>query len=399
MQHELALGLLAIGITSLLFSFVMHACLRVVRRRTRTSGPTPPVSVLKPLKGADPELYANLASLASQDYPDFELILGAEDTMDPALAVARRLKRDFPGVRITIVAGGRPIGHNPKVNNLAQLAGAARHDWMLVSDADVRVDPSYLRAMARETGDASVGLVSSMIANTGEKSFGATLDSLHMNGFVAAVVSAADVLASHPCVVGKSMLVRRSDLGNLGGLHAVKDVLAEDYVLGQLYHRAGFKVVLSGHPVHAVSVDRTLGSFFDRHVRWGQMRRHIAPFHHLGEPLLVPTPWIVAASLVVLGGGRSSLREDGVVLVASALALVARCVSDALQTKALRGRAPDVADASLIPLKDLVVTVSWAVASLKSTVQWRGNAMRIGKGSTLTPVPTSSRAHARSGAL
>jgi ceramide glucosyltransferase len=399
MQHELALGLLAIGITSLLFSFVMHGCLRAVRRRAGTSGPTPPVSVLKPLKGADAELYGNLASLAAQDYPDFELVLGAEDTMDPALSVARRLKRDFPSVRITIVAGGRPIGHNPKVNNLAQLLRVARYDWTLVSDADVRVDPSYLRAMAAETADPRVGLVSSMIANTGEKSLGATLDSLHMNGFVAAVISAADVLAGHPCVVGKSMLVRRTDLARLGGLSLVKDVLAEDYVLGQLYHRAGFRVVLSGHPVRAVSVDRTFESFFDRHVRWGQMRRHIAPWHHLGEPLLLPTPWIVAASLLVLGGGRPSVREDGIVLVVSAIALLARCASDALQTRALRGEAPDFSDLPLIPVKDLVTTLAWAVSAVKTTVQWRGNAMRIGRGSVLTPAPASSRAHARSGAL
>ena len=397
MQHELALGLLAIGVTSLLFSFVMHGCLLVVRGRARTSGPTPPVSVLKPLKGADAELYANLASLAAQDYPDFELVLGAEDTMDPALAVGRRLKRDFPHVRITIVAGGRPIGHNPKVNNLVQLSRAARHDWMLVSDADVRVDPSYLRAMAAETADPRVGLVSSMIANAGEKSFGSTFDSLHMNGFVAAVVSAADVLAGHPCVVGKSMLIRKSDLARLGGLEVVKDVLAEDYVLGQVYHHAGFKVVLSGHPVRAVSVDRTVESFFDRHVRWGQMRRHIAPWHHLGEPLLVPTPWILAATLLVLGSGRASSQHvEGIVLAVSALAMVARCSSDALQTRALRGKAPDFMDIPLIPIKDLVVTLAWAVSAVKSTVQWRGNAMRIGQGSVLSPVPASSRAHARS---
>jgi ceramide glucosyltransferase len=396
MQHEFALGLLAIGITSLLFSFVMHGCVAVVRRRNRTAGPTPPVSVLKPLKGRDPELYANLASLAGQDYPDFEIVLGTEDTMDPALAVARRLKRDFPHVRISIVAGGRPIGHNPKVNNLAQLARAARHDWMLVSDADVRVAPSYLRAMAAETADPRVGLVSSMIANVGEKSIGARFDSLHMNGFVAAAVAAADVLAGHPCVVGKSMLARKSDLRRLGGLHALKDVLAEDYVLGQLYHRAGFKVVLSGYPVRAVSADRTLESFFDRQVRWGQMRRHIAPWHHLGEPLLLPTPWLLGAAFLSLSTGRSVGRAEGLVALASLLAMGARCLSDALQAKALRGKTPDFADIPLIPIKDLVVMSSWALSAVKSTVEWRGSVMRIGRGSVLTPMTRTSRTHARS---
>jgi ceramide glucosyltransferase len=396
MQHTVALGLLVIGITSLLFSFVMHGCVRAVLRRSRKAGPMPAVSVLKPLKGTDSELYENLASLARQDYPAFELVLGTDDAMDPALAVARQVLRDHPHVPMTIVAGGSPIGHNPKVNNLAQLARAARHDWILVSDADVRVDPLYLRALTAETADPKVGLVSSVIANVEEESVGSTFDSLHMNGFVAAVISSADVLAGHPCVIGKSMLLRRSDLRRMGGLEIVKDVLAEDYVLGQAYHRAGLKVALSGHPVRAVSKDRTFGSFFDRHVRWGQMRRHIAPWHHLGEPLLVPTPWLAGAAAASLAAGRSAGKMDALVVLVALLGTVARCLSDALQTKALRGKAPDVADIPLIPLKDLVMTASWALASVKSTVAWRGSVMRIGRGSVLTPVNGLERANARS---
>jgi ceramide glucosyltransferase len=401
MQHEVALGLLAIGITSLLFSFVMHGCLRVVLRRARGTkdvGPTPPVSILKPLKGADPELYENLASLARQDYPEFEIVFGTEDTLDPALAVARRIKRDFPHVRVSIVAGGRSIGHNPKVNNLAQLSRVARHDWTLVSDADVRVDPLYLRAMTAETVDPRVGLVSSVIANVGEKSLGATFDNLHMNGFVAGVIAAADVLAGHSCVVGKSMLVRRSDLGRLGGLEVVKDVLAEDYVLGQLYQRAGFKVALSGHPVRAMCHTRTFESFFGRHVRWGQMRRHIAPLHHLGEPLLLPTPWLAGAAFWSLTLGHAAGKREALVLLVSLVGMAARCVSDALQTRALRGTAPSLIDLPLIPIKDLVITTSWALSTIKRTVQWRGNSMRIGRGSVLTAAVADSRGRAENAA-
>lgn len=398
MAHDVVLGLLAVGLASLAFSLVMHGCLRAVLRGARATGPTPPVSVLKPLKGADAELYENLASLARQDYPSFEIVLGAEDSMDPALAVARRVKRNYPHVPITIVAGGRPIGHNPKVNNLAQLAGVARHDWMLVSDADVRADAGYLRALAAETRNPRVGLVSSIIASVGERTLGSTLDGLHMNGFVAAVVASADVLAGHPCVVGKSMLLRRSDLLRLGGFEVVKDVLAEDYVLGQLYRRAGFTVALSGHPVHAVSTERPFGSFFDRHVRWGQMRRQIAPWHHLGEPLLLPTPWLVGAAAVALASAHGRGRPVGVVLGVTLLGILTRCVSDALQTKALRGTFPHLADVPLVPVKDLVAVLSWAVSGVRSTVQWRGSVMRIGPGSVLSPAVRGSGARARSAA-
>src|SRR5262245_59074968 len=140
MYLPLSVGLLALGIASLLFRFVAEACVRIVRRKCPVVETFPPISVLKPMKGGDESLYDNLASFARQDYPSFELVLGCEDTMDPALGVARRLQRSHPDVPMTIVAGGRPIGHNPKINNLSQLFRAARHDWVLISDADIRAD-------------------------------------------------------------------------------------------------------------------------------------------------------------------------------------------------------------------------------------------------------------------
>jgi ceramide glucosyltransferase len=381
-----ALALLTVGIASLLFSFVTQICVRIITTKRKRGGPTPPISVLKPLKGADDDLFENLSSLAAQDYPEFELVLGAEDAMDPALGVARRVARAFPHVRITVVAGGDPIGHNPKVNNLAQLFDAARHDWVLVSDADVRAGSEYLQAMAAETHDPSVGLISSVIVGIGERSFGATLDTLHMNGFIVSSVCAADLLVDHPCVVGKSMLFRRSDLARLGGLDLVKDVLAEDYLLGRAFHRAGLKVALSGYAISAVAGARRFGAFFSRHVRWSQMRRHIARFHYIGEPLLLPTPWLVAALFVSLYAGRASGKLELGIDAAALASLVARCLSESLLAKYLRGRSLDVVDAFLVLVKDLIVTVPWILGWFKTTVEWRGNLFRIGADSLLTPV-------------
>src|SRR5260221_7849007 len=250
---DLVVVLLAIGMASLALTLVTHIAVLVVRRRKRSPGEPFPISVLKPLKGADPELFDNLASFARQDHPCFELVLGCEDPRDPALAVARRLALAFPHVSITIVAGGRPIGHNPKVNNLFRLSRSARFEHWLISDADVRVDPGYLRATAAEMADPRVGLVSNVIAGVGERSLGSTIENLHLNTFIARSVCGADVLARHACVIGKSMLFRKSDLERIGGFHAVKDVLAEDYVLGQLFRDGGHRIALSPHLVRTVN--------------------------------------------------------------------------------------------------------------------------------------------------
>jgi ceramide glucosyltransferase len=389
------LGCLAVGVGSLLFLLCLHLCVGVVRRRTPKGGPTPKITVLKPLKGVDPDLYENLASLAAQDYPDFHIVFGCEDAMDPALAVARRVQRDFPHVAMTLVAGGRAEGENPKVRNLTLMVKAARHDWMLVSDADVRADPGYLRAIAAETRDPRVGLVSSIIAGVGERTLGGSLDNLHMNGFIASAVCGADVLAGHPCVVGKSMLFRKSVLDCIGGLALARDVLAEDYVLGQAFHRAGLRVALSGHPVRAMAGDRTLSAFFTRHVRWGQMRRHIAPWHHLGEPLLTPTPWLVAAFAIAFGPGRAMTAVDGWVLLSASVALSVKVLADGAQIKRLRGHGVDFVDLALVPLKDLCLFGAWAVSWTKTTVTWRGTVLRIGRGSSLAPVSSRGRAATR----
>lgn len=384
MYLPVSVGLLAIGIASLLFRFVAERCVVLVRRRTPKPEVTPAISVLKPLKGADEHLYENLASFARQDYPSFEIVLGCEDSVDPALAIARQVQRDYPAVPMTIVAGGRPIGYNPKINNLAQLARAARHDWVLVSDADVRADTGYLRAVAAETADRRVGLVSNVIASVNETSLGATLDSLHMNGFVASTICAADVLAAHPCVIGKSMFFRQSDLRRLGGLGIVKDLLAEDYVLGRAFRDAGFRVALSGHAISSVAGSRSVRSFFERHLRWSQMRRRISPWYYLGEPLLLPTPWLLASAVVALMNRAEG--NAGLVAIAALSALTVRSLTEALFAWRLAAETFEATVVPLVPIKDAIVLAAWAFGWFKSTTVWRGNEFRIGRGSVLTPL-------------
>ncbi len=372
---------------SLFMTAATHLAVQRVKARAvkRGTGPTPPISVLKPLCGVDEGLYENLVSLARQDYPEFELVLGAEDADDPALCVARALRRDFPEVKIRIVAGMPSVGMNPKVSNLSALSERAEHDLLLISDSNVRPDPDYLRALVAELADPRVALVSSVLSGTGGKSLGARLENIHLATYVARAVCGADVLIAHKCVIGKSMLFKRSHLEQVGGFGLVRDVLAEDYVLGQAFEAAGLRVALSAHVLRTINVKRSLGQFAARHLRWAQMRRRLAARLYWGEPLLYPGPLLLLVLALLASGAHAHFVSDQWLVRLSVLGLAAKYLSDALLIRLINGAFPRLSELPLMLLKDIGMWGVWVAGALRRRVVWRGHAMVIGEGSRLYP--------------
>ncbi|MET0384830.1 MAG: ceramide glucosyltransferase [Polyangiales bacterium] len=359
--------------------FVLHWA--VLRKRRMLAVPAkhgPGVSVLKPLCGVDEGLYENLVSFVSQQYPAFELVLGIADPRDPVLDIVKRLKQAYPKAPLQVVVHGEDDpGANPKVISLLHMARVARYEHWLISDSNVRARPDYLATIAAEMADPQVGLVSSLIVGTGGSSLGAQCENLHLNTFVLGGVCIAD-LADQPCVVGKSMLMRRDQLAALGGFESLRRVLAEDYLLGQRYHAAGYRVVLSTHAVATHNQRLSVRRFLARHLRWAQLRRSCAIGPFLAEPLFYSSPFIAAPLLV-----SDTPHGFGYWGYACALGLFARVSGDALLARRASGEWPKLSVLAFLPAKDALLLAAWSIALVRRSVTWRGHSLRIATGSRL----------------
>jgi ceramide glucosyltransferase len=340
----------------------------------------PPVSILKPLKGLDDNLYDNLESLCRLDYPTFEIIFSLQTWNDPAYKVAKKVKDKHPEVDITIHTERCSEGLNPKINNLIPAYNISKYDHILISDSNVMIDSGYLKEITGHMSNPEVGLVSNLIRGMGGKSFGAVLENLHLNTFVIGSVSFLDKFLRMPCVVGKSMLMKKRDLNAIGGLIAMKDVLAEDYLIGKRLHEIGKKVVVSGHMINNVNEYWDLKRFLNRHTRWAKIRWQIGGLKYLSE--LFGNPVFMAALLVLLAGFSAATLAFAFAISALKAAgdfvIGRRIGADLKKSSYLLG-----------PVKDMLIGVIWFVPIFSNIVVWRGNRYMIGKDSFLSPCPES----------
>jgi ceramide glucosyltransferase len=342
------------------------------KNRQRTSAAGVPVSVLKPLCGADDSLEENLQTFFLQDHPDFELIFGVQGRGDPAIAVVRGLKARYPDVRCRLVIHNGGRGINPKVSNLRAMLESGSNDVFLISDSNVKVEPGYLKEMAGHLQEDKVGLVTSLVAGVGERSLGATMENLHLNGPIAGCVAASQVVGGNTLVVGKSVMFRRSLFERLGGFASVANILAEDYVMGRMFHSAGYKVRLCHSAVKNVCRKTSIKSFMRRYIRWGLMRSRMKALLYPVEPLSNPMAIVLMAPLF-------GMANNLVILWAVVLTLL----RDAIQTTRLRGTGRLAYALPLGMLKDLLMLLAWAAAPFVRTISWRGNRVRVSAGTRL----------------
>ena len=336
-----------------------------------------PVSVLKPLKGAENGMKENLKSFFRLDYPKYEIIFSVAEEKDPACQMVRRLIEAHPDVDAHLIVGDVNAGPNPKVNNLIRSYERAQFDLLLISDSNVRVEPDYLKRLVAHI-ENGVGMVTSVVSGQSQSGIGGHLEATFLNTFYARSML---LLASfgRPCVVGKSMLFRRSTANRFGGIANLARYLAEDYMAGEAMRKLNLRVVIASDPVHQHIGHYSFKSFWSRHLRWGRIRKAQEPLVFAFEPLF--GSWISG-----LIGAFALNRIFGLTYVASlALHLLIWSICDLVVLSKVEGKL--ALEAPLVWLmREFLAFPLWVHIALGNTVNWRGNRLRLQSGGIIETV-------------
>lgn len=337
------------------------------RREPEVSARLPSIAVLKPLYGEDEQLEENLRSFCEQDYPNFEVVFGVHDARDPAAEIARRVVAAFPDRARLVTGNGTPDSGNRKVANLTRIAAGVSQEIVVLADADMRVSPDYLRALAAPFEDDRVGAVTCLYAGRSARNLLSQLAAMYLNEQFAPSVLVANAMEPLQYAFGATIAVRRSVLERIGGFAALAGHVADDHLLGQLVTELGLDVRLSRYVVENVMHERDFAGMWSRELRWSRTIRSVRPLGHAFSVVTFGVPLALLAAVVAPGPRSSALLATSIVL-----RLLLQSEANAafgVQTKA--------ASALLAPLRDVLSLSVWAAAFFDRRVVWRGQQLQL----------------------
>ena len=325
----------------------------------------PPVSILKPLRGVDPQMYESFRSHCVQDYPEYEIIFGVSEPDDPAVEGVHQLIREFPDCKIRLLVCPEVLGNNRKTSNLVQMLAFARYDHIIINDSDIHVTSDYLRRVMAPFARPQVGMVTCPYRGIAADTLGSKLESIGIStDFIAGVLVARQIEGGIHFGLGSTLAMSRTALEAIGGLRPLVDYLADDFELGYRIARAGYEVVLADIVVETHLPAYSFRGFFQHQMRWARSTRDSRRLGYLGLLLTFGLPWSIFAVLLAPGSwwSWSTLAAAAALRTAVAVKVGIGVVHDRAVWRHLW----------LVPLRDLVAFWVWFASFADHTVHWRG---------------------------
>jgi ceramide glucosyltransferase len=337
------------------------------------SADMPPVSILKPLKGTDPEMYESFRSHCLEDYAEYEIVFGVSDPSDPAIKCVERLRKEFPERSIQLVICPKVLGPNVKVSNLEQMVQTARYGYLIVNDSDIRVEPDYLRRIIAPLADQRTGMVTCLYRGVAAGTLASRLEALGIStDFCAGVIAARWLEGGLSFGLGSTLAFRRRDLNAMGGFKSLVEFLADDYELGKRFAGLGLNVHLSDVVVETHLPDYDFRGFLAHQMRWARGVRDARLGGYIGLAFTFGLVWALLTVLLARGAlwAWSTL---GCVLL---LRVLVACTVG----KFILRDAQVLRQLWLLPLRDLVAVAVWITSFWGHTVIWRGDRFELKKG-------------------
>jgi ceramide glucosyltransferase len=341
--------------------------------RAASDAAHPPVSILKPIKGSDPEMYDALRSHCLLDYPDYEILFGITDTSDAAVPLIERLMQEFPQRAIRMMHCDKRLGANGKVSSLAQLAKSAASEFLVVSDSDIQVASDYLRRVINELQQPAVGLVTCLYRGIPARTLGSKFEALGISiDFVPGVLAARFIERGLHFGLGSTLAFRKRDLDAIGGFDAIVDYLGDDYEIGRRISERGLGVELSGCVVETHLSAYDFAGFLSHQLRWARTIRASRPLGYAGLLFTFTLSWAAAALLLAWGAAWAWWLFGG--------ALIARAVMASVTARLVLDDTPTIRSLWLVPVRDFLAVVIWFGGLFGKKIKWRGESFTLEQG-------------------
>lgn len=396
------LAFLSLGIT--LWQFIV-ALRFPLHQRVTAPGDAPPVTLLKPVRGVDAETWHCLESWLNQDYAGpVQILIGVASADDPACEMVRQMIAARPERDLQLVVCGESLGANAKVATLVQLQRRSKHDVLVVSDADVHVPPDFLANAVAPLRDEQVGLVNCFYRLADPTTLPMQWEAIAINADFWSQVLQSQSLKLMDFALGAVMVTTRRRLESIGAFATLVDFLADDYQLGNLIARRGGRIVISPIVVECRESPKNWRETWRHQLRWARTVRVCRPvpyfFSILGNATLWPVlcAWFGSVGPLVEWSRRLEISfQVGSVLVTGlefeaaipwAFLLLLLCAAVRLLTAfGLQARLNQSLRHWtyfwLVPIKDILSAMIWALAFLGNAVEWRGQRYRVRRGGKL----------------